>query len=134
MSPPPLPRMMWWDQDLDFIEERGGGGGLGFAMNTGGGGGMGAGVGAAAGMMDHYSRLRRQQAEEMGLEVGGPPAPPLRPPPRDAVPWHHRAGPVGGGLNIMSAEEHAAQNGSNTARPHAGGCTPVPLGNQVVLG
>ena len=54
--------MMWWDKELDFIKEGGGGGGLGFAVNTGGGGGMDARVGAAAGMMDHHSRLRQQQA------------------------------------------------------------------------
>ena len=77
-------------------------------MNRGGGGsGAAARIGTAAGMMDHHSRLRRQQAEELGLEVA--PAPPLRPPPREAVPWHHRSGPLGGGLNIISAEEHAAQ-------------------------
>ena len=73
------------------------------------GGAAAARIGTAAGLMDHHSRLRRQQAEEMGLDIGGMPAPPLRPPPREAVPWHHRAGPVGGGLNIISAEEHAAQ-------------------------
>ena len=105
-SPPR--RMMWWDQELDFIEEGGGGGGLGFAMNTGGGGGMGARVGTAAGMMDRHSRLRRQQAEELGLTAEAAPPQPLRPPPQDAVPWHHRSGPIGGGLNIISAEEHAA--------------------------
>ena len=38
----------------------------------------------------------------------GAPAPPLFPPPQEAVLWHHRAGPVGGDLNIISAEEHAA--------------------------
>ena len=54
-------------------------------------------------MEDHHSRLRRQMAEEMGREVA--PAAPLPPPRGDEVPWHHRAGPVGGGLNIVPAEE-----------------------------
>ena len=78
------PRIMWWDQELDSIEEGGGDGGLGFTLDRGGND-----SGAAA-------------------RVGSP-APPLRPPPREAVPWHHRSGPLGGGLNIMSTEEHAAQ-------------------------
>ena len=68
---------------------------------------MGARVGTVVGMMDHHSRLRRQQAEELGLATELAPQP-LRPPPQDAVPWHHRSGPIGGGLNIISAEEHAA--------------------------
>ena len=57
-------------------------------------------------MEDHHSRLRRQMAEEMGREVEAPP--PLHPPQGGAVPWHHRSGPIGGGLNIVSAEEAAA--------------------------
>ena len=70
---------------------------------------MGARVGTAAGMMDYFyhSRLRRQQAKELGLSAEAAPQP-LRPPPQDAVPWHYRSGPIGGGLNIISAEEHAA--------------------------
>ena len=46
---------------------------------------MGARVGTAAGMMDHHSRLRRQQAEELGLAAELAPQR-LRPPPQDAVP------------------------------------------------
>ena len=68
---------------------------------------MGALVGTAAGMMDHHSRLRRQQAEELGLAAEAAPQP-FRPPPQDAVPQHHRSGPIGGGLNIISTEERAA--------------------------
>ena len=50
-------------------------------------------------------RLRRQMADEMGREVEPPP--PLRQPQGNVVPWHHRSGPIGGGLNIISAEEAA---------------------------
>ena len=83
-------------------------------MNIGGGGGIGARMGTAAGLMDHHSRLRRQQAEELGLKTTT--TQPFRPPPQDAVPWHHRLGPIvgGGGLNIISAEDHAAMR---TAMP-----------------
>ena len=55
-------------------------------------------------MEDHHSRLRRQMAEEMGREVEAPAALPLPPPRGDEVPWHHRAGPVGGGLNVVDIE------------------------------
>ena len=92
---------------MSFIEEGGGGGGLGFAINTRGDGGMGTWVGTAMGMMDHYSRLRRQKEEELGLATETAPQP-LRPPPQDAVPWHHRSGLIGGGLNIILVKEHAA--------------------------
>ena len=44
-------------------------------------------------------------AEEMGREVEAPP--PLHQPQGEAVPWHHRLGPLGGGLNIILAEEAA---------------------------
>ena len=57
-------------------------------------------------MEDHHSRLRRQMVEEMGREVEAPP--PLHQPQGGAVPWHHRSGPIGGGLNIVPAEEAAA--------------------------
>ena len=57
-------------------------------------------------MEDHHSRLRRQMAEEMGREVEAPP--PLPQPQGVTVPWHHRSGPIGGGLNIVPAEEAAA--------------------------
>ena len=56
-------------------------------------------------MEDHHSRLWRQMAEEMGREAA--PLAPLPPPPHprgDEVPWHHRAGPVGGGLNVVDIE------------------------------
>ena len=44
-------------------------GGLYFAMNTGGGRGTNARMGTAAGLMDHHNRLRRQQAEQLGLAL-----------------------------------------------------------------
>ena len=69
---------------------------------------MGAQVGTATGLMTHHSRLRRKQAEDLGLTAEAVPLPPLRPPLQDAVPWHHRAGPIVCGLNIISAEENAA--------------------------
>ena len=46
---------------------------------------MGARVGTAAGMMDHHSRLRRQQAKELGLAAEAAPKP-FRPPSQDTVP------------------------------------------------
>ena len=45
-------------------------------------------------------------AEEMGREVEAPP--PLHQPQGGTVPWHHRSGPIGGGLNIVPAERAAA--------------------------
>ena len=96
-------RIVWWDQELDFVKEGKAGGGLGFVMRRSDDNQV---YGRRNTMEDHHSRLRRQMAEEMGRKVAAPP--PLRPPHGDAVPWHHRAGPVGGGLNIISAEEAAA--------------------------
>ena len=61
--------------------------------------------GRRSSMEDHHSRLRRQMAEEMGKEVEA--QPPLRP-QGGTVPWHHRSGPIGGGLNVVPAEEAAA--------------------------
>ena len=98
------PRMMWWDQKLDFVKEGNAGGGLGFVMRQNSNDDQV--FGRRNSMEDHHSRLRRQMAEEMGREVEAPP--PLHPPQGGAVPWHHRSGPVGGGLNIVPAEEAAA--------------------------
>ena len=110
MGPPS--RTMWWDQELDFIKEGGGGGGLGFVISSGEGGGTGVRVGTTTGLMDHHSRLQRQQAEELGLASEAASPPPLRPPSQDAVPWHHRAGPIGDGLDIIPTKEHAATRAS----------------------
>ena len=38
---------------------------------------------------------------------------PLQPPPQGEVPWHHRAGPIGGGLGAMMERE----NVNNTTPP-----------------
>ena len=71
---------------------------------------MGSRIVTGAGMIDHHSRLWRQQTEELGLVAEAePPLPPLQPPPQEAVlPWHHRAVPIGDGLDYMFAEEFAA--------------------------
>ena len=53
------PRIMWWDQDLDFIEEGSGGGGLGFTMNRGG-----------------SQRQRRRRTNRDGSGNDGPSQPP----------------------------------------------------------
>ena len=81
-------------------------------MSARGGGNTGARVGTAAGLMDRHSRLRRQQAEELGLTADVAPAQPLRPSPQDAVPWHHRANLIGGGLSIVLAKERIATRAS----------------------
>ena len=89
-------REMWWDQELNFVKEGTvGGGGLGFVMQRRNQDDRS--FGRRNTMEDHHSRLRRQMAEEMGRE----PEAPLLPPPGRAVPWHHRSGPLGGGLGVM---------------------------------
>ena len=104
--------VMRWNQELNFIEKGRDRGGLDFAMNSGGGegggGGTGARVGTTAGLMDHHSRLGRQQAEKFGLATETAPHSSLCSPPQDAVRWHHRAGPIRNGLNIIMAEDHTA--------------------------
>ena len=59
----------------------------------------GEGWGQRQGLENRYSRLRCQQAIEEGRA--------MQPAPPPAVPWHHRAGPIGGGLGIpiQSAQE-----------------------------
>ena len=54
-------------------------------------------------------RLRRAMAEEMGRRVEAPPPPPLPMLQGNEIPWHHRAGPIGGGLNVVQMEEAAAR-------------------------
>ena len=111
---------MWWDQKLDFVEE-GGSRNLGFLLNARGGDGAGR-FGRRQGMEDHHSRLRWQMAEKMGLRVEAPP--PLPFPEGNKIPWHHRAGPIGGGLHVMSSEERAADTAAiRAAMPHI--LTPV---------
>ena len=76
--------------------------------------------------MDHHSRLGRQQAEELGLETVAAPPQPLHPPPQNVVGLHHRSGPIEGGLNIISAEEHAVMRAPMT-RVFMPGETPPSL-------
>ena len=58
-------------------------------------------------MEDHHSWLHRQMTEDMGLRVEPPP--PLLPLPGNAVFWHHRSGPIGGGLNVVDAAERTTE-------------------------
>ena len=99
---------------MDFVEE-GGRRNLRFVLGSRRGEGQPADqrFGRRQGMEDHHSRLRRQMAEEMGRQVA--PAAPLLPPTGDTVPWHHRAGPIGGGLNVADMEAAEARRAAERA-------------------